>query len=175
MNPAGQADLTGPQRGACNGAWRRNARMKKIEAIIKPFKLDEVKEALQEVGVQGLTRDRGQGLRPTEGPYRALSRRRIRRRFPAQGEDRGGVARRPGRDRAIEAIVAAANTGKIGDGKIFVLPGRTGDPHPHRRGRRRRHLTRGPRNAGQRPRTRTQNPRKSDERQENRSQVPQGR
>ena len=49
--------------------------MKKIEAIIKPFKLDEVKEALQDVGVQGLSvigwndRYRGQGLRPPEGPY----------------------------------------------------------------------------------------------------------
>jgi len=49
--------------------------MKKIEAIIKPFKLDEVKEALQEVGLQGHHGDRGQRLRPPEGTHRALSRR----------------------------------------------------------------------------------------------------
>ena len=68
--------------------------MKKIEAIIKPFKLDEVKEALQEAGIQGLSVDRGQGLRPPEGPHRALSRGRIRGGFPAQGEDRGRPRRR---------------------------------------------------------------------------------
>ena len=62
--------------------------MKKIEAIIKPFKLDEVREALSEIGVTGLTVDRGQGLRPPEGAHRALSRRRVRRRFPAQGQGR---------------------------------------------------------------------------------------
>jgi hypothetical protein len=78
--------------------------MKKIEAIIKPFKLDEVKEALQEVGVSGHHRDRSQGLWPPEGPYRALSRRRICRRFPAQGEARSRGQRRRLADRVVEAI-----------------------------------------------------------------------
>ena len=73
--------------------------MKKIEAIVKPFKLDEVREALSEVGVTGPDRHRGQGLRPAEGPHRALPRRRVRGRLPAQGEDRGGGPRRPGRAR----------------------------------------------------------------------------
>jgi nitrogen regulatory protein P-II 1 len=49
--------------------------MKKIEAIIKPFKLDEVKEALHEIGLQGITVTEAKGLRPPEGPHRALSRR----------------------------------------------------------------------------------------------------
>ena len=94
--------------------------MKKIEAIIKPFKLDEVKEALQGVGVQGLTVAGGQGLRPPEGPHRALPGRRVRRRLRAQAEARGGRRRRPWSRAVIEAIQTAANTGKIGDGKIFV-------------------------------------------------------
>ena len=55
--------------------------MKKIEAIIKPFKLDEVKEALQEVGLQGIPSPKPR-VRPPEGPHRALSRRRIRGRLP---------------------------------------------------------------------------------------------
>ena len=72
-------------------------RVKKIEAIIKPFKLDDVKDALHDVGVSGHHRHRSQGLRPPEGPYRALPRRRICDRLPAQGEGRGrgrGFARR---------------------------------------------------------------------------------
>ena len=55
--------------------------MKKIEAIIKPFKLDEVKEALQEIGVSGHHGHRGQGLRPAEGPHGTLPRRGICRRL----------------------------------------------------------------------------------------------
>ena len=61
--------------------------MKKIEAIIKPFKLDEVREALSEFGVTGLTVTEVKGFRPPEGPYRAVSRRRIRGGFPAQDQD----------------------------------------------------------------------------------------
>ena len=49
-------------------------RVKKIEAVIKPFKLDEVKDALHEVGLQGITVVEAKGFRPAEGPYRALSR-----------------------------------------------------------------------------------------------------
>ena len=94
--------------------------MKKIEAVIKPFKLDEVKEALQDLGVQGMTVLEAKGYGRQKGPYRALSRRRIRGRLPAQDQNRGGGAGRPTAAAAIEAITTAARTGRIGDGKIFV-------------------------------------------------------
>ena len=62
--------------------------MKKIEAIIKPFKLDEVKEALQEVGLQGITVTEAKGFGRQKGHTELIPRRRVRRRFSAQGEDR---------------------------------------------------------------------------------------
>ena len=52
--------------------------MKLVSAIIKPFKLDEVRDALTGVGVSGPDGERGQGLRPAEGPDRDLPRRRVR-------------------------------------------------------------------------------------------------
>ena len=63
--------------------------MKLVIAIIKPFKLDDVRDALTAIGVAGHDRHRGQGLRPPEGPHRDLPRRRIRRELPAQDQDRG--------------------------------------------------------------------------------------
>jgi nitrogen regulatory protein P-II 1 len=93
--------------------------MKKIEAIIKPFKLDEVKEALHEVGIQGITVTEAKGFGRQKGHtelYRGaeyvvdfLPKVKIE----VVMED-GLVAR------AIEAIQHAAHTGRIGDGKIFV-------------------------------------------------------
>ncbi|HEX7389049.1 P-II family nitrogen regulator [Acidiphilium sp. AL] len=93
--------------------------MKKIEAIIKPFKLDEVKEALHEVGLQGITVLEAKGFGRQKGHtelYRGaeyvvdfLPKVKIE----VICED--SVA-----DRAIEAITNAARTGRIGDGKIFV-------------------------------------------------------
>ena len=93
--------------------------MKKIEAIIKPFKLDEVKEALQEVGVQGITVTEAKGFGRQKGHtelYRGaeyvvdfLPKVKIE----VVCED--GLV-----ERAVEAIVNAARTGRIGDGKIFV-------------------------------------------------------
>ena len=95
--------------------------MKKIEAIIKPFKLDDVKEALQEVGVQGLTVTEVKGFGRQKGHtelYRGaeyvvdfLPKIKIEMVLP---DDKI--------DAAIEAIVSAARTEKIGDGKIFVSP-----------------------------------------------------
>ena len=122
---AGSEPLAGSGHGridrvGTNTLERKAEPMKKIEAIIKPFKLDEVKDALHEIGLQGHHRGRGQGLRAPEGPYRALPRRRIRRRFPAEGEDRGGLRPTTWSERAVEAITQAARTGRIGDGKIFV-------------------------------------------------------
>ncbi|MBY6081554.1 MULTISPECIES: P-II family nitrogen regulator [Ruegeria] len=93
--------------------------MKKIEAIIKPFKLDEVKEALQDVGVQGLSVIEVKGFGRQKGHtelYRGaeyvvdfLPKVKVEVVLDADQVDA-----------AIEAIVSAAKTDKIGDGKIFV-------------------------------------------------------
>jgi nitrogen regulatory protein P-II 1 len=93
--------------------------MKKIEAVIKPFKLDEVKEALHEVGLQGITVVEAKGFGRQKGHtelYRGaeyvvdfLPKVKIE----VVCED--NVV-----ERAVEAIVAAARTGRIGDGKIFI-------------------------------------------------------
>ncbi|MFT6452402.1 MAG: nitrogen regulatory protein P-II 1 [Halocynthiibacter sp.] len=93
--------------------------MKKIEAIIKPFKLDEVKEALQEIGVQGLSVVEVKGFGRQKGHtelYRGaeyvvdfLPKVKIEVVLAADQVDG-----------AIEAIINAAKTDKIGDGKIFV-------------------------------------------------------
>jgi nitrogen regulatory protein P-II 1 len=93
--------------------------MKKIEAIIKPFKLDEVKEALQEVGVQGITVTEAKGFGRQKGHtelYRGaeyvvdfLPKVKIELVLPNELVDR-----------AVEAIQKAARTGRIGDGKIFI-------------------------------------------------------
>jgi nitrogen regulatory protein P-II 1 len=95
--------------------------MKKIEAIIKPFKLDEVKEALQEAGVQGLSVVEVKGFGRQKGHtelYRGaeyvvdfLPKVKIEVVLPDEQVER-----------AIDAIVQSASTGKIGDGKIFVFP-----------------------------------------------------
>jgi len=93
--------------------------MKKIEAIIKPFKLDDVKESLQEVGVQGLTVIEAKGFGRQKGHtelYRGaeyvvdfLPKVKIE----VVVDDTLVV-------QVVEAIVSAAKTGKIGDGKVFV-------------------------------------------------------
>jgi nitrogen regulatory protein P-II 1 len=93
--------------------------MKKIEAIIKPFKLDEVKEALQEVGVQGITVIEAKGFGRQKGHtelYRGAEY--IVDFLPkVKLEVVVGDALVA---KAVEAISAAAQTGRIGDGKIFV-------------------------------------------------------
>ena len=95
--------------------------MKKIEAIIKPFKLDEVREALSEVGITGLTVTEVKGFGRQKGHtelYRGAEYvvdflPKVKIEVVVKTEDL---------DRCVEAIVAAARTGKIGDGKIFVTP-----------------------------------------------------
>ncbi len=93
--------------------------MKKIEAVIKPFKLDEVKEALQEIGVQGLSVIEAKGFGRQKGHTELYRGAEYVVDFLPKMKlevvlDDDMV------ERAIEAIVAAARTGKIGDGKIFV-------------------------------------------------------
>ncbi len=95
--------------------------VKKVEAIIKPFKLDEVKEALHDVGVSGITVTEAKGFGRQKGHtelYRGAEYivdflPKVRLEVVV---DDNQV------DRVVEAIATAARTGRIGDGKIFVTP-----------------------------------------------------
>ena len=93
--------------------------MKKIEAIIKPFKLDEVKEALQEVGVQGITVIEAKGFGRQKGHTELYRGAEYVVDFLPKVKVEV-VVKDADVDRCIDAIVKAAKTGKIGDGKIFV-------------------------------------------------------
>jgi nitrogen regulatory protein P-II 1 len=109
--------------------------MKLVVAIIKPFKLDEVKEALRSVGVNGLTVTEAQGFGRQRGHtevYRGAEYQvdfvpKVKVEVMADDDDVQGV---------VDAILKSARTGKIGDGKIFVLPAeqsyriRTGEMGP---------------------------------------------
>ena len=93
--------------------------MRKIEAIIKPFKLDEVKEALQEIGLKGITVTEAKGFGRQKGHTELYRGAEYvvdflpKVKLEIIVED--GLV-----ERAIEAIQSAAQTGRIGDGKIFV-------------------------------------------------------
>ncbi|MGB1129012.1 MAG: P-II family nitrogen regulator [Haloferula sp.] len=95
--------------------------MKKIEAIIKPFKLEEVKEALAEVGIQGMTVTEVKGFGRQKGhteiyrgsEYTVDFLPKVKIEIIVDDEQSGTVS---------EAIVKSANTGKIGDGKVFISP-----------------------------------------------------
>ncbi len=93
--------------------------MKKIEAIIKPFKLDEVKEALQEVGVQGLSVVEVKGFGRQKGHTELYRGAEYVVDFLPKVKIEVVLADSQA-EAAIEAIIAAAKTDKIGDGKIFV-------------------------------------------------------
>ncbi|MFO7930703.1 MAG: P-II family nitrogen regulator [Thermodesulfobacteriota bacterium] len=95
--------------------------MKKIEAIIKPFKLDDVRQVLNDIGIQGMTITEVKGYGRQKGHkeiYRGAEYRvdfmpkiKLEVVIPAERTDE-----------VIEAVRSAAGTGKIGDGKIFVIP-----------------------------------------------------
>jgi len=93
--------------------------VKKIEAVIKPFKLDEVKEALHDVGVSGITVTEAKGFGRQKGHTELYRGAEYvvdflpKVKLEVVVDD--GLA-----DRVVEAIAAAARTGRIGDGKIFV-------------------------------------------------------
>ena len=93
--------------------------MKKIEAIIKPFKLDEVKEALQDVGVQGLSVTEVKGFGRQKGHTELYRGAEYVVDFLPKVKVEV-VVKTIDVDRCVEAIVRAARTGKIGDGKIFI-------------------------------------------------------
>jgi len=95
--------------------------MNKIEAIIKPFKLDEVKEALAEIGIQGMTVSEVKGFGRQKGQTEIFRGSEYTVDFVPKikleivvGDDAV--------DRVVKAIQETAKTGKIGDGKIFVWP-----------------------------------------------------
>ncbi len=93
--------------------------MKKVEAIIKPFKLDEVREALSELGVTGLTVTEVKGFGRQKGHTELYRGAEYVVDFLPKVKVEVIVADALV-DRAIEAVIKAARTGKIGDGKIFV-------------------------------------------------------
>ena len=95
--------------------------MKKIEAIIKPFKLDDVKEALNEIGIRGMT------LTDVKGYGRQRGHKEIYRGAEYEVDfvpkvKLGIIVDSSMVEKVVNVIRAAANTGKIGDGKIFVMP-----------------------------------------------------
>ncbi|MCH8531768.1 MAG: P-II family nitrogen regulator [Saccharospirillum sp.] len=95
--------------------------MKLVSAIIKPFKLDDVREALSEIGVQGITVTEVKGFGRQKGHTELYRGAEYVVDFLPKVKVEVGIADEL-LDRAIEAISKAANTGKIGDGKIFVTP-----------------------------------------------------
>jgi len=110
-----------PANQVAGKSREKDQAMKKVEAIIKPFKLDDVKEALQEVGVQGLSVTEVKGFGRQKGHtelYRGaeyvvdfLPKVKIEMVLPDDLVEA-----------AVDAIVSAARTEKIGDGKIFIIP-----------------------------------------------------
>ncbi|SEA69392.1 P-II family nitrogen regulator [Rubrimonas cliftonensis] len=93
--------------------------MKKIEAVIKPFKLDEVKEALQEIGIQGLSVIEAKGFGRQKGHTELYRGAEYVVDFLPKVKIEVVVSDSQC-EQVVDVIVAAARTGKIGDGKIFV-------------------------------------------------------
>ncbi len=95
--------------------------MKKIEAIIKPFRLDEVKENLAEAGVMGMTVTEVKGFGRTGGKKEVYRGAAYVVDFVPKLKVEVVVPDELARD-AVQAIINGARTGRVGDGKIFVLP-----------------------------------------------------
>ena len=95
--------------------------MKKIEAIIKPFKMEDVKEALSEIGVEGMTVTEVKGFGRQKGHTEIYRGSEYTVDFLPKVKFEIVIADERVQ-KAVDAIVSAAKTGKIGDGKVFVLP-----------------------------------------------------
>jgi nitrogen regulatory protein P-II 1 len=95
--------------------------MKKIEAIIKPFKLEEVKEALAEIGVEGMTVSEVKGFGRQKGQTEIYRGSEYTVDFLPKIKLELVISNEKLAD-AVSTIIKAARTGKIGDGKIFVMP-----------------------------------------------------
>jgi len=94
--------------------------MKKIEAIIKPFKLDDVKEALVEAGIEGMTISEVKGYGRQQGHSELYRGAEYVVEFIPKVKIEIVVSSQEFADKAVEAIMQSAKTGKIGDGKIFI-------------------------------------------------------
>lgn len=99
--------------------WRN--RMKLVSAIVKPFKLDDIREALSDIGVQGITVTEVKGFGRQKGHTELYRGAEYVVDFLPKVKIDVAVADNIV-DQVIESIIKAANTGKIGDGKIFVTP-----------------------------------------------------
>jgi nitrogen regulatory protein P-II 1 len=95
--------------------------MKKVEAVIKPFKLEEVKDALVKVGIGGMTVTEVKGFGEQRGQTEVYRGREYRVDFLPKVKIEV-VVRDELVEKVVEAILQSAYTGKIGDGKIFVIP-----------------------------------------------------
>ena len=112
-------DCAVPEGYGPAGSFERGVAVKKIEAIIKPFKLDEVKEALQEAGLQGITVTEAKGFGRQKGHTELYRGAEYVVDFLPKVKIEIVLADEMV-ERAVEAIRKAAQTGRIGDGKIFV-------------------------------------------------------
>ena len=95
--------------------------MKKIEVIIKPFKLDDLKEAINELGIKGMTISEVKGFGRQKGHTEIYRGAEYKVDFIPKIKIEIVVAAADV-DKIIEAVISSTRTGKIGDGKIFVLP-----------------------------------------------------
>ena len=99
----------------------KTTRMKKIEAIIKPFKLEEVKDALAEMGIEGMTVTEVKGFGRQKGHTEIYRGSEYTVDFLPKVKVEV-VVNDETVEKAVATIITAAKTGKIGDGKVFVLP-----------------------------------------------------
>ncbi len=111
--------------------------MKLVMAVIKPFKLDDVREALTPLGVQGLTVSEVKGFGRQKGQTEIYRGAEYHVSFLPKVKIEVAVSADLA-EQVVEAIMRSAHTGKIGDGKIFVMRDPACGPHPHPRDRRRR-------------------------------------
>jgi nitrogen regulatory protein PII len=95
--------------------------MKMMTAIIKPFKLDDVREALQQIGINGMTVEEVKGYGRQKGHTELYRGAEYQVEFQPKVKIQIGISDHQV-DAAIEAVCNAASTGKIGDGKIFITP-----------------------------------------------------
>jgi nitrogen regulatory protein PII len=114
--------------------------VKLITAVIKPFKLEDVRAALAEPGVEGMTVGEVKGFGRQRGHTEIYRGAEYAVTYVPKVKLEVVLADALA-DKAVDAIRRAANTGKIGDGKIFVAPIEAAVPHPHRRDERGRALT----------------------------------
>lgn len=110
-----------PERVVCENTRQGGTVMKKIEAIIKPFKLDEVKEGLSALGVRGMTVTEVKGFGRQKGHSEIYRGAEYTVDFVAKVKIEV-VVEDELCDRVVDVILDHAKTGKIGDGKVFVLP-----------------------------------------------------